>query len=375
MVNKSTPSIKDQIELHEEMVQYVENLLEHRRKDLATCKHAAVRESIDWDIKCLEGILASLTPQTLAPQDDELYALIEPLWKLTKPSYEAQEIRAALSTSVDDPKCKTWPLDAAPDYVWMLVDIAAQRALGRTPAPQDDGIKVCEHIIEEGSRRHVLSYYLMNGKTVTKCNVENCEVNHGGLGTFIIQNMAQRTPSVAQPKNKIIEGLEQAVAYAKGNKTQGTSEIFNVAQPQSDDEKLVIEALNTLADLGDPSIKQLRADALSGLSRLMASAQSDRNAVRDDAREIVLANTVTLHGKDKAEVLFDNLVAAINEALKYRENLGFEMAMEEAVKAVEATQNSLGNLTHGYHCGFLSGKNGAADRIRSIKPPSGQEKA
>ncbi len=39
-------------------------------------------------------------------------------------------------------------------------------------------------------------------------------------------------------------------------------------------------------------------------------------AIRDRAQKIVLDNTVHLHGADRAEVLFPNLVATIVEELK-----------------------------------------------------------
>lgn len=51
------------------------------------------------------------------------------LWLAEKPSREAQSIRAILSTAVDDSRQGGWLLDELPDYVWQLVDIAAQRGL------------------------------------------------------------------------------------------------------------------------------------------------------------------------------------------------------------------------------------------------------
>lgn len=56
--------------------------------------------------------------------DDELYRRIKPLWIAAKPGQEAQMIRAALSM-------KHAALDDVPDYVWSLVDIAAQMGMNR----------------------------------------------------------------------------------------------------------------------------------------------------------------------------------------------------------------------------------------------------
>ena len=61
--------------------------------------------------------------------DDELGALIRPVWLLTRPSREAQAIRGALSNAFDDPRLPVWASDYIPDYVWALVDIAAQRGI------------------------------------------------------------------------------------------------------------------------------------------------------------------------------------------------------------------------------------------------------
>jgi hypothetical protein len=68
-------------------------------------------------------------PKDLPSTDDEYAALIRPLWLKTKPSKEAQAIRGAISTAVDDPRCAQWALDYTPDYVWDLIDIAAQRGI------------------------------------------------------------------------------------------------------------------------------------------------------------------------------------------------------------------------------------------------------
>lgn len=66
------------------------------------------------------------------PTNEELEALIKPIWLKAKPSRDAQAIRAALSVEFDDPKFSQWPSDTIPDYVWDLVDIAAQRGIALT---------------------------------------------------------------------------------------------------------------------------------------------------------------------------------------------------------------------------------------------------
>lgn len=65
------------------------------------------------------------------PTDEELAALIKPLWLAARPSREAQAIRSELSIAVDDSKYPQWVLDYVPDYVWDLVDIAAQRGIDK----------------------------------------------------------------------------------------------------------------------------------------------------------------------------------------------------------------------------------------------------
>ena len=54
--------------------------------------------------------------------DNELEALIKPVWLAAKPSREAQGIRATLCHDIDE-------LDLVPDYIWSLLDIAAQRGI------------------------------------------------------------------------------------------------------------------------------------------------------------------------------------------------------------------------------------------------------
>lgn len=52
---------------------------------------------------------------------------VQKLWKKEKPTEAAQQIRARLSNAFDSSKSKDrWLSDYAPDYVWDLVDIAAQ---------------------------------------------------------------------------------------------------------------------------------------------------------------------------------------------------------------------------------------------------------
>jgi hypothetical protein len=70
-----------------------------------------------------------MTTDKTTPTDDDLATLVRPLWLTTKPSPEAQAIRAGLSIAVDGGRWKAWPLDYVPEYVWDLIDIAAQRGL------------------------------------------------------------------------------------------------------------------------------------------------------------------------------------------------------------------------------------------------------
>ncbi len=89
---------------------------------------------------------------------EEINALIEQklwaLWLAEKPSLQAQAIRADLANSVDDARSPCWLLDHAPEYVWRLVDIAAQRGLNFSkenpmtekptdvPTPEPNAIRV-----------------------------------------------------------------------------------------------------------------------------------------------------------------------------------------------------------------------------------------
>jgi len=65
----------------------------------------------------------------LPPTDEHMAALIKPIWLKVQPSREAQGIRAALSCEFDDPHYKEWISEYIPDYVWDLIDIAAQRGI------------------------------------------------------------------------------------------------------------------------------------------------------------------------------------------------------------------------------------------------------
>lgn len=63
--------------------------------------------------------------------EEELAFHISKLWLEIKPSTEAQSIRAKLSVSFDSTKAKDgWLGDLVmPDYVWELIDIAAQMGI------------------------------------------------------------------------------------------------------------------------------------------------------------------------------------------------------------------------------------------------------
>ena len=82
-----------------------------------------------------------------APTDDELSALIKPVWIAAKPSLEAQRIRSAISCSFDDARFREWVSSFVPDYVWDLMDIAAQRGLEER-ARENESTKPPERAIE-----------------------------------------------------------------------------------------------------------------------------------------------------------------------------------------------------------------------------------
>ena len=61
----------------------------------------------------------------LSVDEDAIEAALKPIRKAVKPSEQAQRIRAQLSME--------FASDNVPDYVWDLVDIAAQRGLEAKP--------------------------------------------------------------------------------------------------------------------------------------------------------------------------------------------------------------------------------------------------
>jgi hypothetical protein len=64
--------------------------------------------------------------ETTTPTDEEFAEKISELWQSVRPSEETQRIRGKLSTAFDGSSCPQWMSDYMPDYVWSLVDIAAQ---------------------------------------------------------------------------------------------------------------------------------------------------------------------------------------------------------------------------------------------------------
>jgi hypothetical protein len=63
------------------------------------------------------------------PTNEELEKLIKPIWLKVQPSHEAQRIRSSLSVEFDAHQYPDWVSSYIPDYVWDLVDIAAQRGI------------------------------------------------------------------------------------------------------------------------------------------------------------------------------------------------------------------------------------------------------
>lgn len=63
------------------------------------------------------------------PTTEDFEATIKPIWLKTKPGRIAQTIRSSLSVEFDAPQFKQWMSDFCPDYVWDLIDIAAQRGI------------------------------------------------------------------------------------------------------------------------------------------------------------------------------------------------------------------------------------------------------
>jgi hypothetical protein len=72
------------------------------------------------------------TKKAMADLQAELQKEISKLKRNVCPGYDAQEIRARLSTSFDSAASKQgWLSDHAPEYVWDLIDIAAQWGLNQ----------------------------------------------------------------------------------------------------------------------------------------------------------------------------------------------------------------------------------------------------
>lgn len=58
------------------------------------------------------------------------------------------------------------------------------------------------------------------------------------------------------------------------------------------------------------------------------------NTLQEDAGRIVLANTVILFGKDSAEIIYPNMVAAVSEALQSAFNAGCDAGRKQACNYV-----------------------------------------
>jgi hypothetical protein len=72
------------------------------------------------------------TKKAMADLQAELQKEISKLKRNVCPGYDAQEIRARLSTSFDSAASKEgWLSDHAPEYVWDLIDIAAKWGLNQ----------------------------------------------------------------------------------------------------------------------------------------------------------------------------------------------------------------------------------------------------
>jgi hypothetical protein len=93
-----------------------------------------------------------------APSNERLQELVKPIWRKAKPSRLAQSIRSSLSVEFDDPQYASWVSDFMPDYVWDLVDIAAQRgidtAIAAMPPPAErEALRIAREIIGALDRR------------------------------------------------------------------------------------------------------------------------------------------------------------------------------------------------------------------------------
>lgn len=100
------------------------------------------------------------------PTEDDLAALIKPLWLAAKPSREAQLIRSSLSVAFDDARFQQWASDFTPEYTWALVDIAAQHGIAA-------GVKA--------ERNRILAM-LRSAEIQTLCaNAALSKINHDGV--------------------------------------------------------------------------------------------------------------------------------------------------------------------------------------------------
>jgi len=86
--------------------------------------------------------------------DDEIYAAIHPVWRSALPGYEAQSIRAGISlpASLED---------ELPDYVWLIADIAAQRAFARAISLLQ---AITDHL-STSSAKHLTEFLSSTGRT------------------------------------------------------------------------------------------------------------------------------------------------------------------------------------------------------------------
>jgi len=94
---------------------------------VSTDRHEGDGSKYAWNTRIASR--AEVTGGADGPTEADLFTLTEEKWKEVKPSRQAQEIRARISTMVDDPRFKQWVLDYTPDYIWNLIDISAQWGL------------------------------------------------------------------------------------------------------------------------------------------------------------------------------------------------------------------------------------------------------
>lgn len=104
----------------------------HQRANQMNDPHAkAVLNSAAYALgnEIREGHIPTPSAEKYIPSDDDLAAAIKPIWLKVKPSHEAQKIRSALSVEFDDKGLKQWMSDFIPEYVWDLIEIAAERGI------------------------------------------------------------------------------------------------------------------------------------------------------------------------------------------------------------------------------------------------------